>query len=34
MAGRVTKVNKPNQGSLLISEPFLVDSYFKRSVVL
>lgn len=34
MAVRVTKVNKPNQGSLLISEPFLVDSYFKRSVVL
>ena len=28
------KLNKPVQGSLLISEPFLVDSYFKRSVVL
>ena len=25
---------KPNQGVLLISEPFLADSYFKRSVVL
>lgn len=28
------KLNKPVQGSLLISEPFLLDSYFKRSVVL
>jgi putative transcriptional regulator len=28
------KINKAAQGSLLISEPFLVDSYFKRSVVL
>lgn len=25
---------QPNQGVLLISEPFLADSYFKRSVVL
>jgi len=25
---------KPDQGLLLISEPFLADSYFKRSVVL
>lgn len=28
-----TKI-KPNQGLFLISEPFLADSYFKRSVVL
>jgi len=28
------KLSEPVQGSLLISEPFLVDSYFKRSVVL
>jgi len=28
------KLSKPVQGSLLISEPFLVDSYFKRAVVL
>jgi putative transcriptional regulator len=28
------KVVKPSQGSLLISEPFLLDSYFKRAVVL
>jgi putative transcriptional regulator len=27
-------VKKPVQGNLLISEPFLADSYFKRSVVL
>jgi putative transcriptional regulator len=28
------KAIKPSQGSLLISEPFLLDSYFKRAVVL
>ena len=28
------KLKKPIQGSLLISEPFLLDSYFKRAVVL
>jgi putative transcriptional regulator len=28
------KLNTPVTGSLLISEPFLLDSYFKRSVVL
>ena len=28
------KFSKPTPGSLLISEPFLVDSYFKRAVVL
>ena len=28
------KLSKPVQGSLLISEPFLLDSYFKRTVVL
>ncbi len=28
------KLAKPTQGSLLISEPFLLDSYFKRAVVL
>lgn len=28
------KLVKPVQGSLLISEPFLSDSYFKRAVVL
>jgi putative transcriptional regulator len=28
------KLSKPVQGSLLISEPFLLDSYFKRAVVL
>ena len=28
------KTSKPVQGSLLISEPFLLDSYFKRAVVL
>ncbi len=28
------KLSKPAQGSLLISEPFLLDSYFKRAVVL
>lgn len=28
------KLAKPVQGSLLISEPFLLDSYFKRAVVL
>lgn len=28
------KTQKPVQGSLLLSEPFLLDSYFKRSVVL
>lgn len=28
------RINKAIQGSLLISEPFLLDSYFKRSVVL
>ena len=28
------KIAKPGQGSLLISEPFLLDSYFKRAVVL
>ncbi|HKR04188.1 MAG TPA: YqgE/AlgH family protein [Bacteroidia bacterium] len=28
------KAFKPSQGSLLISEPFLLDSYFKRAVVL
>lgn len=28
------KISKPVQGSLLISEPFLLDSYFKRAVVL
>jgi putative transcriptional regulator len=28
------KLAQPVQGSLLISEPFLLDSYFKRSVVL
>ncbi len=28
------KIKKPNQGSLLISEPFLPDTYFKRAVVL
>lgn len=28
------KLSKPVAGSLLISEPFLLDSYFKRSVVL
>ncbi|HSR18184.1 MAG TPA: YqgE/AlgH family protein, partial [Ignavibacteriaceae bacterium] len=27
-------ISRPAQGSLLISEPFLLDSYFKRSVVL
>ncbi len=27
-------LSRPAQGSLLISEPFLLDSYFKRSVVL
>ncbi len=25
---------KPSQGALLVSEPFLLDSYFKRAVVL
>ncbi len=28
------KLIKPSAGSLLVSEPFLVDSYFKRAVVL
>lgn len=28
------KAIKPSQGALLISEPFLLDSYFKRAVVL
>jgi putative transcriptional regulator len=28
------KLSKPVQGSLLVSEPFLLDSYFKRAVVL
>lgn len=28
------KLTKPIQGSLLVSEPFLLDSYFKRAVVL
>lgn len=28
------KIVKPAQGALLISEPFLLDSYFKRAVVL
>jgi putative transcriptional regulator len=28
------KLARPTQGSLLISEPFLLDSYFKRAVVL
>ena len=28
------KIQKATQGSLLVSEPFLLDSYFKRSVVL
>ena len=28
------KLMKPIQGSLLVSEPFLLDSYFKRAVVL
>jgi putative transcriptional regulator len=28
------KAVKPAQGALLISEPFLLDSYFKRAVVL
>ncbi len=28
------KAIKPAQGALLISEPFLLDSYFKRAVVL
>ena len=28
------KLSKPGQGSLLVSEPFLLDSYFKRAVVL
>ena len=28
------KIKKATQGSLLVSEPFLLDSYFKRSVVL
>lgn len=31
MANRIVKVR---QGSILISEPFLLDSYFKRSVIL
>lgn len=28
------KILKPTAGSLLVSEPFLLDSYFKRAVVL
>ena len=28
------RVFEPTQGSLLVSEPFLADSFFKRSVVL
>lgn len=34
MAGKIQKLKKASQGNLLISEPFLIDSYFKRSVVL
>ncbi len=30
----IKKIIKPAQGSLLVSEPFLLDSYFKRAVVL
>lgn len=28
------KLSRPIQGSILVSEPFLLDSYFKRAVVL
>ena len=28
------RIFEPTQGSLLVSEPFLADSFFKRSVVL
>jgi putative transcriptional regulator len=34
MINKPRKLSAPEQGSLLISEPFLLDTYFKRSVVL
>jgi putative AlgH/UPF0301 family transcriptional regulator len=31
---KIDKILKPKKGRLLISEPFLQDAYFKRSVIV